>query len=135
MHVTSSAALLLAQGVPQCVAQVEMCPACAVAVLLMALYPLLPESPHYLAVNGRLLEAQDVLHRISHWNGRPLPPGQLAADKPRSKPKGELCRAQQAAVHNKLPDFSKLPKGTLCSCAPLWISASHQGMRCSFNPT
>ena len=53
------------------------------AVLLMALYPLLPESPHYLAVNGRLLEAQEVLHRISHWNGRPLPPGQLVADKTR----------------------------------------------------
>lgn len=50
------------------------------AVLLMALYPLMPESPHYLAVNGRLLEAQDVLHRISSWNRRPLPPGTLVAD-------------------------------------------------------
>jgi Sugar (and other) transporter len=61
----------------------------ATAVLLMALYPLLPESPHYLAVNGRLLEAQDVLHRISHWNGRPLPPGQLVADKTRRPSAGE----------------------------------------------
>jgi hypothetical protein len=57
-------------------------------VLLMALYPLLPESPHFLAVNGRLLEAQDVLHRISHWNGRPLPPGQLVADTPRKPSAG-----------------------------------------------
>lgn len=64
----------------------------ATAVLLMALYPLLPESPHYLAVNGRLLEAQDVLHRISHWNGRPLPPGQLIADKSRKASAGG-CKA------------------------------------------
>lgn len=28
----------------------------------MVLYPLLPESPHFLAVNGRLLEAQVVLN-------------------------------------------------------------------------
>ena len=64
---------------------------CNIAVLLMALYPLLPESPHFLAVNGRLLEAQDVLHRISHWNGRPLPPGQLVADKSRKASAGEFA--------------------------------------------
>ena len=71
----------------------------ATAVLLMALYPLLPESPHYLAVNGRLLEAQDVLHRISHWNGRPLPPGQLVADKSRKASAGVHTPSRHPGMH------------------------------------
>lgn len=49
-------------------------------MLLLALYPLLPESPHYLAVQGRMQEARAVLDRIARRNRRPLPPGELVAD-------------------------------------------------------
>lgn len=55
----------------------------------MALYPLLLESPHYLAANGRLLEAQEVLHAISSWNRKPLPPGTLVADSSVAARRGE----------------------------------------------
>lgn len=54
-------------------------------VLLLALYPLLPESPHFLAVQGRMTEAAAVLDRIARWNGRSLPPGTLVSDSQRSR--------------------------------------------------
>lgn len=59
-----------------------------------------------------------MLHRISHWNGRPLPPGQLAADKPRQKAAGEQYKASwhrsTASLYN-----SVLPVGKLClDCSP-----------------
>ncbi|EIE20417.1 MFS general substrate transporter [Coccomyxa subellipsoidea C-169] len=45
---------------------------------LLLLYPFLPESPYWLVASGRTADAQALLQRIAHANGRPLPPGRLA---------------------------------------------------------
>lgn len=37
------------------------------------------ETPRYLATKGRLVEAQQVLRKMSEWNKRPLPQGTLAS--------------------------------------------------------
>ena len=39
----------------------------------MILYPLLPETPYWLVLNGRLEEADAVLHRMAKINGVLLP--------------------------------------------------------------
>ena len=46
-------------------------------LLLMLLYPLLPESPYWLLAMGRTQEVQAMLSRIARINGRDLPPGRL----------------------------------------------------------
>jgi len=46
-------------------------------LLLMLLYPLLPESPYWLLATGRTQEAQALLQRIAHMNRRELPSGRL----------------------------------------------------------
>ena len=44
-----------------------------VAGLLMVLYPLLPETPYWLVLNGDLAAAESVLQRMARVNGVPLP--------------------------------------------------------------
>ena len=46
-------------------------------LLLMLLYPLLPESPYWLLATGRTREVRILLQRIARMNGRDLPPGRL----------------------------------------------------------
>ena len=46
-------------------------------LLLMLLYPLLPESPYWLLATGRTREVRMLLQRIARMNGRDLPPGRL----------------------------------------------------------
>ena len=46
-------------------------------LLLMLLYPLLPESPYWLLATGRTQEVHALLSRIARMNGRELPPGRL----------------------------------------------------------
>ncbi len=46
-------------------------------LLLMLLYPLLPESPYWLLAMGRTQEVHALLTRIARMNGRELPPGRL----------------------------------------------------------
>lgn len=41
--------------------------------LLMLLYPLLPETPYWLVLNGDLAGADAVLQRMAAVNGVPLP--------------------------------------------------------------
>ncbi len=59
----------------------DCCPAqkilCSVAVALLLLYPLVPESPHWLAVKGDVAGADAVLRRVAAVNGAQLPPGRL----------------------------------------------------------
>ena len=43
------------------------------AGLLMVLYPLLPETPYWLVLNGDLAAAEIVLQRMARINGVPLP--------------------------------------------------------------
>lgn len=43
------------------------------AGLLMVLYPLLPETPYWLVLNGDLAAAETVLQRMARINGVPLP--------------------------------------------------------------
>lgn len=43
------------------------------AGLLMVLYPLLPETPYWLVLNGDLAAAESVLQRMARINGVPLP--------------------------------------------------------------
>lgn len=45
--------------------------------MLSVLYPLVPESPRYLALVGSLDEAQKILQSISESNGKVLPQGKL----------------------------------------------------------
>lgn len=45
--------------------------------MLSILYPLVPESPRYLALVGNVDEAQKVLQSISEANERELPQGKL----------------------------------------------------------
>lgn len=52
-------------------------------MLLTFLYPLVPESPRYLALNGRLEEARNVLESISLTNKKPLPKGELVGSLPK----------------------------------------------------
>jgi hypothetical protein len=49
---------------------------------LTVLYPVLPESPFFLAATGRTGAAAAVLQRVARANGRPLPPGVLQAHPP-----------------------------------------------------
>ena len=49
------------------------------AVALLLLYPLVPESPHWLAVSGDAAGADAVLSRMAAANGAQLPPGRLEA--------------------------------------------------------
>ena len=49
------------------------------AVALLLLYPLVPESPHWLAVSGDAAGAEAVLRRMAAANGAQLPPGRLEA--------------------------------------------------------
>ena len=44
---------------------------------LLLLYPLVPESPHWLAVSGDVAGADAVLRRMAAVNGAQLPPGRL----------------------------------------------------------
>lgn len=46
-------------------------------VVLLILYPLLPESPHFLLAKGEVRKAQAVLERAALVNGVTLPPGNL----------------------------------------------------------
>uniref|UniRef100_A0A061RP51 Transporter-related family protein n=1 Tax=Tetraselmis sp. GSL018 TaxID=582737 RepID=A0A061RP51_9CHLO len=46
-------------------------------VLLVILYPMLPESPYWLASKGRQQDAMKVLNRVGRWNGIKPPKGEL----------------------------------------------------------
>ena len=50
---------------------------CVRAVLLLLLFPLLPESPHWLAVSGDTAAAEALLARIAEVNGVSMLPGRL----------------------------------------------------------
>ena len=68
-----------------------------VAGLLMVLYPLLPETPYWLVLNGDLAAAETVLQRMARINGVPLPevfPQVLAAllvELDIDTPRNEVC--------------------------------------------
>ena len=48
-------------------------------LLLMLLYPLLPESPFWRLATGQTREVRVLLQRIARMNGQDLPPGRLQA--------------------------------------------------------
>jgi hypothetical protein len=65
-------------------------------LMLMLLYPLLPESPYWLLATGQTGRAQALLHRIARANGRPPPkgrllPGRLEAAEKVPPPFGPTC--------------------------------------------
>ena len=68
---------------------------CGTALLLL-LFPLLPESPHWLAVSGDTAAAEATLCRMAHVNGVTMLPGRLGAaastqiSHPRGCDSGEL---------------------------------------------
>lgn len=54
-------------------------------VLLLAAFPVVPESPHFLAAKGSLDAADAVLRRIARINGAALPKGRLVAPPARGR--------------------------------------------------
>lgn len=51
-------------------------------VLLLGLFPWIPESPRLLLTQGKHLEAQAILKRVAEWNKSSLPRGRLALSNP-----------------------------------------------------
>lgn len=49
-------------------------------ILVLILYVLVPESPRYLCIKGRLKEAQDILKKAAQFNQTELPAGSLCYD-------------------------------------------------------
>lgn len=49
-------------------------------ILVLILYVLVPESPRYLCIKGRLKEAQDILEKAAQFNQTKLPAGTLCYD-------------------------------------------------------
>ncbi len=70
------------------------------AGLLMVLYPLLPETPYWLVLNGDLDGADAVLQRMAKTNGVPLPQVTHCS----------ICHAQDSGWHN--PAFTCSDKVT-----------------------
>ena len=50
--------------------------------MLLILYPLLPESPHYLVAKGETRRAEEVLEWVARVNNVQLPPGALHSVEP-----------------------------------------------------
>lgn len=73
-------------------------------LLLMLLYPLLPESPYWLLAMGRTQEVQAMLIRIARINGRDLPPGRLLP-----------AAAHRAKVRRSCANASLLPLSPGCN--------------------
>ncbi|KAK9841410.1 hypothetical protein WJX74_005255 [Apatococcus lobatus] len=73
--------------------------------LLTLLFPLLPESPFFLVSVGRTAAAQQVLQRVAHINGRPLPKGRL---KGRQEPSLELSHPKDQPAPLELPALGPL---------------------------
>jgi MFS family permease len=48
------------------------------SLLVLVLYPIIPESPRYLIVANRRNEAEEVLQRMIRWNGKPPLKGSLS---------------------------------------------------------
>ena len=76
--ITASSASLQATFLPGIHSTCAPCtsvdaPVFAFAGLLMVLYPLLPETPYWLVLNGDLAAAETVLQRMARINGVPLP--------------------------------------------------------------
>mmetsp|Transcript_29632 Transcript_29632/g.55854 ORF Transcript_29632/g.55854 Transcript_29632/m.55854 type:complete len:587 (-) Transcript_29632:289-2049(-) len=72
-------------------------------LMLMLFFPLLPESPHYLVVSGRLDEAEAVLQKMARFNGVALPPGKLVQSKglPQKLPDSGLPTQPAQAMPNR----------------------------------
>ncbi|KAL3145940.1 hypothetical protein ABBQ38_015300 [Trebouxia sp. C0009 RCD-2024] len=68
--------------------------------LLMVLYPLLPETPYWLVLNGDLAAAEAVLQRMARINGVPLPESGLVLDskKPQAVDKPSASESWQARL-------------------------------------
>ena len=51
------------------------------SLLLLLFYAITPESPRFLCMKGRTMEAVDVLEKMARLNGAQLPSGKLVSDK------------------------------------------------------
>ncbi|CAK0787220.1 hypothetical protein CVIRNUC_010436 [Coccomyxa viridis] len=67
-------------------------------LLLMLLYPLLPESPYWLLATGRTREVRMLLQRIARMNGRDLPPGRLQPSAQAGAKEGDAGKAGVAGM-------------------------------------
>ena len=102
---------------------------------LLLLYPVLPESPYFLAAMGRTQEAQAVLTKLARINKRPLPPGILKqAAAPVKVRSIALLQAQRASVETcfsscatcAVAHFLAVHVDTACACPrahkPMWVA-------------
>ena len=64
-------------------------------LMLLLLFPFIPESPYYLAVIGQQAKAEAILQKVAAVNKSSLPPGVLSQPVAASKHVVRLCEYQQ----------------------------------------
>lgn len=114
---------------------------------LLALWPVLPESPRWLVGQGRLEEAQTVLERAAKVNGVALPPGKLSKEfEEIDDGHGSVGLDQiKPLLHPVIKPFTLRLWYLWFSCAfvyyglvmvqPDMISMENKGMRCDYHVT
>ena len=101
---------------------------CCAAVALLVLYPLVPESPHWLAVSGDAAGADAVLRRVAAVNGAQLPPGRLegpaglsatsaASEVVVPYPACLSCDSKRRQSCHWMPHTSAMPGSTFALCS------------------
>ncbi|CAG9461743.1 unnamed protein product [Pedinophyceae sp. YPF-701] len=81
--------------------------------LLMGLYPLVPESPHFLLSTGDSDRARKVLEGIARWNHTQVPQGRLVT----AEEKKEVVRAAQEAEEEEAAEYWATPVGLVTTAS------------------
>ena len=103
------------------------------AALLLLLFPLLPESPHWLAVSGDTAAAEALLHRIARVNGVAMLPGRLEAATtaqpaqiygcaPGVVTTPNSCRLSRRSSMHGTPSIEVKPTWESIEVKPTWLS-------------
>ncbi|GMH42001.1 hypothetical protein BSKO_09920 [Bryopsis sp. KO-2023] len=95
-------------------------------VVLLLLFPLLPESPHYLLTKGEVQKAEAVLVKMARVNGTSLPAGRLAASKivqhADSNSSSKLKNVYNSLAHGMKKIFSPALRRTSILLHYTWVT-------------